>query len=492
MQIASRLAGFSLGEADLLRRAMGKKKPEIIANLKAQFIEGASQHHIQAEVAEAIFQLIEHFAGYGFNKSHSAAYAVLAFQTAYLKHHYTKEFMAEMLNSYIDNIDKVTFYIAECRRLGIPILPPDINESGTTFTVTDRGIRFGLHAIKGVGMQPVELICKVRQDAPFTSFQDFCTRVDMGGTINKRLIENLINCGAFSGLGQRKKALVTVMDECIAQAHAIQKQRNSNQVSFFDLFEDPGTTQSVQVNVPEIEEYTSMETLRLEKELLGIYVSGHPLDAYAEQMARFVTVTIGELKERQDGKRIMLGGMLSDIRFQTTKKGELMAYATLEDMQATIELLIFPRSLNDTRDMLIEDAAVFVTGRLNCQEDEKKLFVETIESMPRYLEKYGTSNAPASNSTRLQDEAKRQSQRVFVRFQTASSAQDAEVFDLQQVLQQHSGTVPVYCFFQPTRKVVLLEKRYWIEPKTGLQAVEAMVGADNVSLKIEDTATDAS
>ena len=186
MQIASSLCGFTLGEADMLRRAMGKKKPEIIAGYKTQFIEGAQKGDTSAEIAEKIFELIEYFAGYGFNKSHSAAYGLLAFQTGWLKCHYPKEFMAETLNSFIDRVDKMTFYISECRRLGIPVLPPDINASGVGFTATDEGIRFGLNAIKSVGQHPVDLICQARAEAPFTSFQDFCTRVEIGGTVGRR------------------------------------------------------------------------------------------------------------------------------------------------------------------------------------------------------------------------------------------------------------------------------------------------------------------
>ena len=386
MQIASSLCGFTLGEADMLRRAMGKKKPEIIAGYKTQFIEGAQKGGTSAEIAEKIFELIEYFAGYGFNKSHSAAYGLLAFQTGWLKCHYPKEFMAETLNSFIDRVDKMTFYISECRRLGIPVLPPDINASGVGFTATDEGIRFGLNAIKSVGQHPVDLICQARAEAPFTSFQDFCTRVEIGSTVGRRVLEALIKAGTFDSLGQGTRGLLAVLDECIAQAQQLQKNRNSNQMSLFDFVDAPSLN-TVNVEIPDIGEFDKDERLRYEKEMLGIYVSGHPLDSFSEALQHIASCSISEINEQMDGVTLVLCGIMTGIRMQTTKKGDLMAYASLGDREGDIDLLIFPRTLPQVRSQLEENNIVKVTGRASIQDDERKIFVESIEPPPQILPK---------------------------------------------------------------------------------------------------------
>lgn len=464
MQIASRLSGFTLGEADMLRRAMGKKKPEIIADYKNQFIEGAQKGGTSAETAQKIFELIEYFAGYGFNKSHSAAYGLLAFQTAWLKCHYPKEFMAETLNSFIDRLDKVTFYIGECRRLGIPVLPPDINASGTNFTATDEGIRFGMSAIKGVGQHPVDLICQAREEGPFTSFQDFCTRAEIGATLNKRVLEALIKCGAFDSLGQGTRGLLAVLDECVAQAQQLQKQRNSNQISLFDFVEAPSLN-AVTVEIPDQEDFSKNERLRFEKELLGIYVSGHPLDSYADRIKEVASCSISEIDEDRDGVTLVLCGILSGIRMQTTKKGDLMAYASLGDLDGDIDLLIFPRTLPQVRSQLEENHICRVVGRVSIQDDERKVFVESIEPLP--LVEVDPQQAPV---------------RAFVKIAPELYYNDETV--LQFLTREPRGEVPVYLCYLPDNRIVLLNSRYWVNDDPALWSrMRESFGAENVNIK---------
>lgn len=467
MQIASRLSGFTLGEADMLRRAMGKKKPEIIAEYKTQFIDGAVKGGTSAETAQKIFELIEYFAGYGFNKSHSAAYGLLAFQTAWLKCHYPKEFMAETLNSFIDRLDKVTFYINECRRLGIPVLPPDINASGTNFTATDEGIRFGMGAIKGVGQHPVNLICEARAEAPFTSFEDFCTRAEIGGTLNKRVLENLIKCGAFDSLGQGTRGLLAVLDDAVGQAQQLQKARNSNQMSLFDFVEAPSLNE-VRVDIPDMDDFAKEERLRFEKELLGIYVSGHPLEDYEAQIRRIASCTLGEIGENFDNVTVTVCGILSGIRMQTTKKGDLMAYAQLGDLEGDVDLLIFPRTLPQVRSLLEENQVCTVTGRVNIGDDEKKIFVETIE--PLALHRVDPAKAPV---------------RVFVKIDQHLPYNDDDV--VAALAREMRGQVPVFLFYAENKSMVVLNEEYWLpnDPAIFGRLCEQF-GAANINIKTTD------
>ena len=464
MQIASSLSGFTLGEADMLRRAMGKKKPEIIAGYKTQFIDGAEKGGTSREVAQKVFELIEYFAGYGFNKSHSACYGVLAFQTAWLKAHYPKEFMAETMNSFIDRLDKVTFYIDECRRLGIDVLPPDINASGVNFTATDEGIRFGMSAIKGVGARPVEMITEAREEAPFASFQDFCTRASVGGNLTKRVVENLIRAGAFDSLGQGNQSLLAVLDECFAQSQQIQKARNSNQMSLFDFVEGP-SMDKVTVDIPKAIQMEPMERLRDEKELLGMYVSGHPMDNYTAEVKKYASCSIGDITQTFDNAKVTLCGILTGVKMQTTKKGDLMAHALLSDRAGDIEVLIFPRTLPEVRPELVENTIVVATGRVSASEDETKLFLESL--------------APLEKTP---DAMKDADLKVFVKIADSLTYDDEMV--LTFLTKEARGRVPVYLCYMPKGRMVLLNERYWVEEDDGLWLrMREFFGPENINIK---------
>ena len=469
MQIASQLANFTLGQADMLRRAMGKKKPEIIANLKSEFAEGAQKNGISKAVSDSIFELIEYFAGYGFNKSHSAAYGLLSYQTAFLKCHYPKEFMAETLNSYIDNNDKLRFYIEETRKMGIAVLPPDINESGLGFTVTHEGIRFGLGAIKGVGMQPVVNIVETRHDKKFESFQDFLYRIDLSTGINKRLLTNLINSGAFLSIHPERKALLSIYEEAFSMAQAIQKSKNSNQISLFDMIEDNHISAYDVLTIPNIEEYGKDEILAFEKELLGVYVSGHPLEDYLSELKTQTSHTLETLTEKLHNKKVIVGGLLRQVKYQTTKKGDMMATCQLEDLSHTIDMLVFPKNLQKLQPSLSDGSIVLIEGRYSEQDDDKKIFIETISPLLK------------SKSLNTEQEIKESHFKLMLRLK---SENDRRLYHVLSLLAHHQGNTPTYLFYADKRKLFKLDKKYWVSSNNILlELLKTELGEQSVVLK---------
>lgn len=454
MRVASDLAGFSLGQADLLRRAMGSKKPEIIADLKEQFIEGAASHEIDEKIAIKIFELIEYFAGYGFNKSHSAAYAYISFQTAYLKAHYPKEFMAALLSSVMETADKVPFYIAECRNMGINVLPPDVNQSTDSFIVDDGNIRFGLAAVKNVGKGGIQDIIKAREEeGPFESLQDFCARVDLSH-VNRRAIESLIRCGAFHSVPGNRVQLMQVLDNCYERGHLIQKDKNSKQVSLFDIGEDAGFTLDFdEVVLPDVKEFEMKEILEMEKETLGFYVSGHPLDEYQDILTNKIKLRIEEIEERHDGQKVVLGGILSFVKRSITKKGEMMVYSLLEDLTGSLDVLIFPRVLQKYSEIVQADALLAIKGRVNLQEDKPKFFAEDI--------------IPLSN---IDDGLEQKTlQKLYLKIDTQSLS-EGQINSIMDLISKYPGKMPVYLYYLPEKKLMQLKQNYWVNWQEDLYA----------------------
>jgi DNA polymerase-3 subunit alpha len=380
MRIASDLAGFSLGQADLLRRAMGKKKPEIIIAQRDSFIKGAVAKKVPAQVAGNIFDLMEHFAGYGFNKSHSAAYAMVAYQTAYLKAHYPVEFFAALLTSVMDHPDKVQLYIEECRRIGIEVLPPDVNESLTNFTVVGDKIRFGLAAVKNVGRNAINSIIETReQKGRFCSLEDFCQRVDLHA-VNKRVVESLVCSGAFISTGYNRAQLLNVSEACLASGQQAQEDRAKGQVSLMDLFYQKETAHNI--FVPVIPEFPLGEVLAKEKELLGFYVSGHPVSQYSPIFELITDCKLEEISRFQDGAKVRLGGVVTHVKRHVTKKGDLMASFRLEDPSGNIEILVFPKIFPNFSHLLLEDKMLVIIGRVNIQEEVWRIIAEDIQALP--------------------------------------------------------------------------------------------------------------
>jgi DNA polymerase III subunit alpha len=381
MQIANRLAGYSLGEADLLRRAMGKKDPEAMAKQRERFVRGAVERGFPPKKIEKLFDLMEQFAGYGFNKSHSAAYALLAYQTAYLKTRYSVEFMAALLTSVSGSTDDVVKYINECREMGIPVEPPDINVSDAYFTPHGEAIRFGLAAVKNVGHNAIESIVAARKDVgSFTSIFQFCERVDLH-LLNKRVIESLIKSGAMDSLGRRAQ-LMAVADSAMEHAANAQKDAALGQHGLFGVFQQDDELSNHEKPLPNIPDWDEHERLAHEKEILGFFITGHPLEKYREKLLDFSALTTSEvasLKSSTGRDEILIGGMLRNIRVQKSKKGDLYAQGQLEDMNGSVDILCFADNYRRLADRLRLAVPVLVKGGVRVEEgSNSKLMIGDI------------------------------------------------------------------------------------------------------------------
>ena len=377
MTIANVLADFSLGEADILRRAMGKKIPKLMDEQKDKFIEGAKKKGVSPSLATRIFELMAHFAAYGFNKSHSTGYALISYQTAYLKANYPLEFMAALLTSETENTDKLSLYTNECRRMDIKILPPDINHSLANFMVEKNKILFALGAIKNVGKAAISSILRVREkEGYFSSIFDFYRRVNPK-TVNKRMIESLIKSGAFDCLEGSRAQNLAVIDQAAEKAAQIQQDRERGQLSFLETLEKresgPGSEK-----FPAIEQASKETKLAWEKELLGIYISGHPLEKYRKRISRYAAHSIKDLSEMRDDEKIRIVGIINSLTSKNDRKGKRMGFFTLEDLDSQIEILVFS-SLYEKRSSYIEEGKlVLIKGRLDAASDPPKVIAEEI------------------------------------------------------------------------------------------------------------------
>ena len=382
MQVAGALAGYSMADADSLRKAIGKKIEALMARHREKFVEGAVQNGVDRKIATDLFDLIEKFGGYGFNKSHSAAYALIAYQTGYLKAHYPVEFMAALLTSEIDTIDGVVKFINECRSHGIEVLPPDINESAVVFTAVENRIRFGLAAVKNVGESAVEVIIAEREaNGPFASIFDFCQRVDLT-KVNKRVMESLIRCGAMDSTGVYRSRLMAVLEEALDYGQRVQREKNSAQMSLFG----GGDGEELVINlpvIPNIDEWEEREKLQQEKETLGFYVTGHPLDRYKAVIEKFTNVDAISLKEVADKEAVRIGGTISSAKVIRTRKEELMGFATVEDLNGSVEVVVFPSVYAGCADLLTNDTAVLVQGTAQVEESGVKILADAIIPMEK-------------------------------------------------------------------------------------------------------------
>ncbi len=386
MAVANKLAGFTLGQADLLRRAMGKKKPEEMEKQKTLFVQGAKKNHLPEKKAEKLFDLMAYFAGYGFNKSHSAAYALVTYQTAYLKAHYPTEFMAALLTSEMGNADKMVGYFGECRELGIRVLPPDLNESQKNFSVVDEGIRFGLAAIKNVGEGAVESIIATRNEGGrFQSFFEFCRRIDLH-KVNKRVLEGLIKVGTFDSTGARRSQLMSVLDLALEDSAAAQREREQGQMSIFGDaagVESNATTLTLaHPPLPNVPEWDPGQMLKNERELTGFYITAHPLARYAAAVNKFSTTSTEGLAEVNDGKEIKLCGIITTVKSMMTKKGDRMAYFQLEDLHGIVEVIAFPDLFRSADSLIVPESVIQVTGIVDRQDKGTKIKGTKIESLP--------------------------------------------------------------------------------------------------------------
>jgi DNA polymerase-3 subunit alpha len=364
MQIASTLAGFSMGEADILRKAMGKKKADVMATQMEKFLQGCASRGVPPRKARRIWDHMEQFAGYGFNKSHSAAYALLAYQTAYLKANHPVYFMAALLTSERANTEKMVAYIAECREMGIPVLPPDVNESGMYFTVVPQRatsgaeIRFGLAAIRNVGEGAVEAVLAARRGGPFRSLFDFCERVDLRA-VNRRVLESFVKSGCFDSLDRRRSALFAALERASEAALKSQRDREQGQSSLFAVLgASPGAD-----GIPDSPAWGEGERLAYEKEALGFFITGHPLERYRSELQQWASATTTRLGEVAGAAEVSVGGIVTALRPIKTRKGDRMASFTLEDLEGGVEALVFPEAYKRVAGRLLDDEIVLVKGR---------------------------------------------------------------------------------------------------------------------------------
>ncbi len=373
MAAARALAGFSGPEADTLGYAIRKKKDKVLQQMMAKFVPQAAERGVKPEVIDAVFAAFQPFARYGFNKAHATTYGLVAYQTAYLKANYTVEYMASVLTAFRDNTEKVAAAIAECRRLGIEVRPPDVHRSHLDFTVEGEAIRFGLLAVKNVGQGAIESIIAAREaDGDFRSLTDLCRRIDLR-LVNKRVLESLIKVGALGRFGHPAQLLVT-LDDAMAAAQAEQRDRSSGQTALFGGEAEP---EALERPLPPATEAPPRERLRWEKELIGLYLSDHPLAALAQQLDRYVTAYSGDLGEEMDQQRVVVGGVVTGVRRVITKSKATMGVATLEDLQGTVEAIVFPKTFEATASTWQEDAILLVAGRVDHKGDGSVILADS-------------------------------------------------------------------------------------------------------------------
>ena len=404
MQIVRDLAGYTLGRSDLVRRAMSKKKTSVMEKERQNFVYGNKEENVKGcvsngideKTANRIYDEMIDFAKYAFNKSHAAAYAVVSYQTAYLKYYYPVEFMAALMTSVIDNSTKVSEYIMNCRAMGIEVLPPDVNQGESAFSVRGNSIVFALNALKSVGRPAIETIVEERRiRGPFTSIKDFIERTN-GTEVNKRTIENFIKAGAFDGLGANRRQLMMAYTSIVDSINQNKKNSMAGQISLFDIA-DEQAKEDFEIKLPNVAEYRKAELLAFEKEVVGVYISGHPLEEYLTKWKKHITnistdfVISDEENEAKvkEGDRVCVGGIINSISIKSTKKNQMMAFFTIEDLYGVIEVIVFPQAYEKYRTAIVQDEKVFVRGRVNITENEGgKVICETItgfEYMPSEL-----------------------------------------------------------------------------------------------------------
>ncbi len=463
MQIANRLAGFSLGEADILRRAMGKKKREEMAAQREKFLAGCAANKIPARKAERIFDLMAEFAGYGFNKSHSCAYALLAFQTAYFKTHYPVEFMAALLTSETGNTDKVVKYIHEARGMAITVLPPDVNSSDLDFTPVEQAIRFGLRAVKNVGENTVRGLLEARaQLGRFTSIFQFCESIDPR-LINRRVLESLIRAGAFDSLGARRAQVFAAIDRAMERGQKLHRDRSSGQHGLFGAVPEP-PPDALAAELPDIEEWPEHELLAGEYATLGFYVSGHPLARYTGRLSELAVTDLSAMDSKKNGDDVWVAGLVVSLRLMRSKKGDRWAIVTLQDMTGTLELLVFPEAFARRESLLKANSPLLIKGRVAIEEVGTRVIVSEVRS--------------------LEDVAEPRPTLLRVRVD-AGAMDESKMDDLERLFDRKPGRCSVeFDIITPDGSVATLHSGRRVQPDRELvERVRAMCGPESVSVE---------
>ncbi|MFW5840572.1 MAG: OB-fold nucleic acid binding domain-containing protein, partial [Planctomycetota bacterium] len=435
MQVLNRLGKLPLNRALTLIKAISKKKEKVIAAEKPNFLDGAEENGIARSEAEKLFDLILKFAGYGFNKAHSTRYAIVAYQTAYFKVHYPRQFLAATLTFECGDTDKVVQYMAEARRMGIEILPPDINTCGSAFAVDGEAVRFGLSAVKGVGAKAVDAIVEARQEhGSFSDLYDFCENVDLRA-VNKSTIEALIKCGAFDALGASRAAMTEGLAQAIEVGQSAAREKKSGQMSFFGGGGLLGETEADKppVRFPDVEPWSETELLQAEKETLGFYITSHPLVKFAreiESLSQPSGVNLSRLESFNDGVKVAIGCMIQQVRHTFTKKaGKKMAMLTVEDLTGKADAVVFPRTLESVADLLVPEAIVFLVGTIDKQRERPNILVDEVIPVDEGIRRF--------------------TGRVVIRLDADHVADDSLLGQLQQLLRKHSGNCPLDVQLRP-------------------------------------------
>lgn len=485
MEIVRKLAGYSMGRSDLVRRAMSKKKHKVMEEERHNFIygivdengnievPGCIRNGISEEAANKIFDQMMDFASYAFNKSHAAAYGVVSFQTAYLMKYYPTEYIAAMLNSVMGNSEKVAFYIRFASEMGIQVLPPDINESFAKFTVKDNKIRFGLAAVKNVGINAIESIVKSRENkGRFTSLPDFCNKIDIT-CINKRVVESLIKAGAFDEFKEYRSRLLAVYEKLLDGVSSEKKRNIEGQMSLFSDFDEK--IAAIEIKYPEINEFDKKYILAMEKEMTGLYISGHPLDEYEETLklqtnTRISDILVEESLEDElidveavikDGDRVVIGGLLTEVNKKVTRNNDMMAFVRVEDLFGSIEVIVFPKVFEKCRALLAEDNVVVIKGRVSIREDEQpKVLCESIEPL-----------------------VKINTDKVYILIEDESKLNFAKS-EIRNELKKFSGSTPIYLCTRKERKMFRLDRDLWIKTEIEILAyLRHKFGEENVKVQ---------
>ncbi|SHF35650.1 DNA polymerase III catalytic subunit, DnaE type [Caldanaerobius fijiensis DSM 17918] len=482
MQVVRKLGGYSLGRADLVRRAMGKKKMDVMQKERQNFVYGITDEHgnvlvpgavrngVDEVTANKIFDEMVDFAKYAFNKAHAAAYAVVAYQTAYLKCYYPVEYMASLLTSVMDNADKVAFYIQTCRKMGIEILPPDINESVGKFSVSGNKIRFGLLAIKNVGHGLIDAIIKAREEkGRFVSLSDFINRIEWS-ELNKRAIESLIKGGAFDSLGGKRSQYLAVYEKLI-DARANNWKRNAKgQISLFDMSFEEADVIPKEEELPQIPEFPKKSLLAMEKEVLGVYVSGHPLSEYEEEIKKLCNVDSRDFVQQnleddqiysketlKDNQMVTLGGMITEVKVKITKASNMMAFITVEDLYGSLEVIVFPNVYERKKDIIVQDNIVLINGRVSLREEETpKVICEDINLLTDYM----------NNGKNID--------KLYIKVPDFT-----KLSKIKDILGRFRGNIPVFIYSEKNKKMLMAERALWVQMDTDLlNLLEDAIGKD--------------
>ena len=461
MKIAQVVAGFSLGEADILRRAMGKKKVQEMEEQKEKFLLGTQKHKIPLKKAEEIFKNIVSFAGYGFNKSHSVAYALIAYQTAYLKAHYPVEFMAALLTCEMGNTDKVIRHIGECRDKGLEVLPPDVNESQRDFIVAGKKIRFGLAAVKNVGTAAIEAIIKSRdKEGLFNSIFDFCQRVDLR-KVNKKVVESLIKCGAFDSTGALRSQLWALYEKAMENGQQTQKQKADKQKSLFGDTEN-GSFFSYNGKYPEMREWPENELLAYEKEALGFFISSHPLVSFEKELKKAANTDTKEIQNLKDGAEAKIGGVPVALNEIKTKRGDMMGFVTLEDLKGSVEVIVFAELYKKVSPIIKSEQPILVKGKVTLDATNLKAKVK------------------AEDISLLADAARILPSTVHFSFDVSLISKQ-QLEKLKNILKNHPGKCPAYLHLVisgQSETVISLSEKFHLNPSEGLsKEVEYLFGS---------------